>query len=134
MTPPRSLTILGAGPAGYPAAFLAADLGLPVTLIDSAPALGGTCLHRGCIPSKSLLHAAGLLVTARDAETVGITFPPPTIHLDKLREWKDSIITRLANGLAQLAKARGIRTVEAAATFLSLVIAMEFSGRLRNPA
>ena len=119
MTPPRSLTILGAGPAGYPAAFLAADLGLPVTLIDSAPARGGTCLHRGCIPSKSLLHAAGLRAAARDAETVGITFPPPTIHLDKLREWKDSIITRLANGLAQLAKARGIRTVEAAATFLS---------------
>ena len=118
MTPPRSLTILGAGPAGYPAAFLAADLGLPVTLIDSAPALGGTCLHRGCIPSKSLLHAAGLLAAARDAETVGITVPR-----------QRSTWTNCGNGRIQSSSpgqwSRPVgegprhRTVEAAATFLS---------------
>jgi hypothetical protein len=84
------LTIVGAGPAGYPAAFLAADLGRTVTLIDSAPALGGTCLHRGCIPSKSLLHAARLLSDAREAAAIGLDFAPPAIQLEKLRAWKES--------------------------------------------
>ena len=119
MTAPKSMTILGAGPAGYPAAFLAADLGLPVTLIDSAPALGGTCLHRGCIPSKSLLHAARLLSDAREAAAIGLDFVPPTVRLDQLREWKESVTDRLAQGLAQLAKARGVRVVEARAAFAS---------------
>ena len=117
MTAPKSMTILGAGPAGYPAAFLAADLGLPVTLIDSAPALGGTCLHRGCIPSKSLLHAARLLSDAREAAAIGLDFVPPTVRLEKLREWKESVTDRLAQGLAQLAKARGVRVAEARAAF-----------------
>ena len=67
MNPSPSLTILGGGPAGYPAAFLAADLGMDVTLVDPEPALGGTCLHRGCIPSKTLLHAAHELAAARAA-------------------------------------------------------------------
>ena len=119
MTPPPSLTILGAGPAGYPAAFLAADRGLPVTLIDSAPLLGGTCLHRGCIPSKSLLHAARLLADAREAAALGLDFAPPAIRLEKLREWKTSVSARLAQGLAQLAKARGVRVVHARASFAS---------------
>ena len=117
MTAPQSLTIVGGGPAGYPAAFLAADLGLPVTLIESAPALGGTCLHRGCIPSKSLLHAARLLSDAREAAAIGLDFAPPAIRLDALREWKESVTDRLAQGLAQLAKARGVRVVEARAAF-----------------
>lgn len=119
MTAPASLTVLGAGPAGYPAAFLAADLGLPVTLVDSAPALGGTCLHRGCIPSKSLLHAARLLSDAREAAALGLDFAPPAIRLEKLRAWKESVTDRLAQGLAQLAKARGVRVVQARAAFAS---------------
>lgn len=119
MTAPTSLTIVGAGPAGYPAAFLAADLGLSVTLVDSAPALGGTCLHRGCIPSKSLLHAARLLSDARDAAAIGLDFAPPAIRLEKLRAWKESVTDRLAQGLAQLAKARGVRIVQARAAFAS---------------
>lgn len=119
MTAPTSLTILGAGPAGYPAAFLAADLGRTVTLIDSAPALGGTCLHRGCIPSKSLLHAARLLADAREAAAIGLDFAPPAIQLEKLRAWKESVTDRLAQGLAQLAKARGVRVVQARAAFAS---------------
>lgn len=117
MPPLKSLTVLGAGPAGYPAAFLAADLGLPVTLIDSAPDLGGTCLHRGCIPSKSLLHAARILTDSRDAAALGLPFAPPAIRLDKLREWKQSVTRRLAKGLAQLAKARGVHVVQARAAF-----------------
>lgn len=119
MTAPTSLTIVGAGPAGYPAAFLAADLGLSATLIDSAPALGGTCLHRGCIPSKSLLHAARILADARDAAAIGLDFAPPAIRLEKLRAWKESVTDRLAQGLAQLAKARGVRVVQARAAFAS---------------
>lgn len=119
MTAPSALTILGAGPAGYPAAFLASDLGLPVTLIDAASALGGTCLHRGCIPSKSLLHAARLLADAREAAAIGLDFAPPAIQLEKLRAWKESVTDRLAQGLAQLAKARGVRVVQARAAFAS---------------
>ncbi|MDD2240447.1 MAG: dihydrolipoyl dehydrogenase [Kiritimatiellae bacterium] len=119
MTPPTSLTILGAGPAGYPAAFLAADLGVSVTLIESDNPLGGTCLHRGCIPSKSLLHAARLLTDARDASALGLDFPPPVIRLDALRAWKDSVTTRMAQGLAQLAKARAVRVITARAAFAS---------------
>ena len=119
MTAPSALTILGAGPAGYPAAFLAGDLGLPVTLIDAASALGGTCLHRGCIPSKSLLHAARLLADAREAAAIGLDFAPPAIQLEKLRAWKESVTDRLAQGLAQLAKARGVRVVQARAAFAS---------------
>lgn len=119
MTAPKSLTLLGAGPAGYPAAFLAADLGLSVTLIDAAPALGGTCLHCGCIPSKSLLHAARVLADAREAAALGIEFSPPTVRLEKLRGWKESVTARLAHGLAQIAKARGIRLMQARASFAS---------------
>lgn len=119
MTAPSALTILGAGPAGYPAAFLASDLGLPVTLIDAASALGGTCLHRGCIPSKSLLHAARLLADAREAAAIGLDFAPPAIQMEKLRAWKESVTDRLAQGLAQLAKARGVRVVQARAAFAS---------------
>ena len=119
MTAPQSLTILGAGPAGYPAAFLAADLGLAATLIDSAPSLGGTCLHRGCTPSKSLLHAARLLSDAREAAALGIEFAPPAVRLEKLREWKESVTARLSQGLAQVAKARGVRVIQAHAAFAS---------------
>ncbi len=119
MTAQPPLTILGAGPAGYPAAFLAADLGFAATLVDSAPALGGTCLHRGCIPSKSLLHAARLLSDAREAASLGLDFAPPAIRLEKLREWKESVTDRLAQGLAQLAKSRGVRVVQARASFAS---------------
>ena len=116
---PKSLTLVGGGPAGYPAAFLAADLGLPVTLVDSAPALGGTCLHRGCIPSKSLLHAARLLSDAREAAAIGIEFTPPVVRLEQMRDWKHSVTSRLSQGLAQLSKARGIRVVQAHASFAS---------------
>jgi len=119
MNKPTSLTILGGGPAGYPAAFLAADLGVQTTLIDSAPALGGTCLHRGCIPSKSLLHAARLLSDTREATAIGIDFTEPAIRLDALRDWKQSVTDRLAQGLGQLAKARGIEVIQARAAFAS---------------
>src|SRR6516225_10076908 len=67
------LLVLGAGPGGYAAAFLAADRGMKVTLIDAAERPGGTCLHVGCIPSKALLHTAKLITDVREAGQDGLT-------------------------------------------------------------
>ena len=80
------LVVVGAGPGGYAAAFLAADKGLKVTLIDAGEKLGGTCLHVGCIPSKALLHAARLITDARDAAPWGISFAAPKIDVAALRK------------------------------------------------
>ncbi len=103
--------ILGAGPGGYAAAFYAADLGKKTLLVEQDKRLGGVCLNRGCIPSKALLHAAKMIVEARESAKRGITFGPPQIELDKLRAWKDSIVERLAGGVAFLAKKRGVQVL-----------------------
>jgi dihydrolipoamide dehydrogenase len=105
------IVVVGAGPGGYAAAFYAADLGKKVILIERDPRLGGVCLNRGCIPSKALLHAAHTITSARESEHRGITFTSPTIDPAKLRTWKESILTRLAGGIAQLAKMRGVQVV-----------------------
>ena len=88
----KHIAVVGGGPGGYAAAFLAADLGLKVTLIDNAPNPGGVCLYRGCIPSKALLHIAKLIDESRHASEWGIEFQEPTIHLEKLRSWKQSVV------------------------------------------
>ena len=98
------IAILGAGPGGYAAAFYAADLGKKVILIERDQRLGGVCLNRGCIPSKALLHAAHTITSARESEHRGITFSSPTIDVAKLRAWKESILTRLAGGIAAWAR------------------------------
>ena len=113
------LLIIGAGPGGYPAAFYAADLGLDVTLVDTAPNPGGVCLYRGCIPSKALLHAAKILTEAKEASEIGIEFKEPKINLDKLRSWKESVVTKLTGGLGQLRKQRKINYIQGKAHFLS---------------
>ena len=113
-----NVAIIGAGPGGYAAAFMAADLGLNVTLIDLDPNPGGTCLYRGCIPSKALLHAAKILNEAREAEHWGITFAPPKIDLDKLRSATEGVVNQMTNGLGQLSSARKIRFVQGRAEFL----------------
>ena len=79
------VAVIGAGPGGYAAAFQAADLGLRTALIEQDPQLGGTCLLRGCIPSKALLHAARLLTEAEEAEAFGIHFGKPRMDLKTLR-------------------------------------------------
>ena len=109
-----TLTVLGGGPAGYPAAFLAADLGMDVTLVDSAPSLGGTCLHRGCIPSKTLLHSARELA---DARRLGAPEPPRDALLETLRARKAAAVAALASGLDHLAEARHVRRIRARAGF-----------------
>lgn len=112
------LLILGAGPGGYTAAFYAADLGLEVTLVDLNAAPGGVCLYEGCIPSKTLLHAAKILAEAQDAQAFGITFSPPQMDLDKLRLRKDDVIAKLARGLGQLTRQRRIKYIQGRAKFL----------------
>jgi len=102
------LVVVGAGPGGYAAAFYAADLGRKVILVERDARLGGVCLNRGCIPSKALLHATHMLVAARESAQRGIAFGEPRIDLTQLRAWKESILTRLAGGVAQLAQARGV--------------------------
>src|SRR5579859_4406372 len=102
------LVIIGAGPGGYAAAFLAADKGMKVTLIDAGAKPGGTCLHVGCIPSKALLHAAKLITDARDAAHLGVTFGAPKIDLDALRKHRFGIPDKLSSNLVQLCKARKV--------------------------
>jgi len=112
------LVVLGAGVGGYTAAFRAADLGLKVTLIERWPVLGGVCLNDGCIPSKALLHAAKVIEDAADMSANGIVFGPPQIDRDRLRLWKNSVITRLTNGLMLLARQRKVTLIQGEAKFL----------------
>ena len=113
------LAVIGGGPGGYPAAFLAADLGLQVTLIDPEPNPGGVCLYRGCIPSKALLHVAKVIAEAHHAANWGIEFPDPTIDLDRLREWKDTVVKKLTGGLGQLSKQRKVSYVQGRASLIN---------------
>jgi len=109
--------VLGGGPGGYAAAFRAADLGHEVTLIDMDGRAGGVCLFRGCIPSKALLHAAGLLQEVQAADQMGIRFGRPEIDLDALRKWKTAVVEKLAGGLAGLCRQRGVEVIKARAGF-----------------
>lgn len=105
------IVVLGAGPGGYAAAFYAADLGKKVLLVEQDQKLGGVCLNRGCIPSKALLYGTRLILEARESAHRGVTFGPPTIELDKLRAWKNSIVDKLAGGVSFLAKKRGVQVL-----------------------
>ena len=110
------LVVIGAGPGGYAAAFHAADKGMKVTLIDAAK-MGGTCLQVGCIPSKSLLHAAKLITDARDAEHIGLVFGPPKIDVDGVRGFKQKVIDGLTKNLVELCKRRKVDLVQSRAEF-----------------
>ncbi|MGH9403453.1 MAG: dihydrolipoyl dehydrogenase [Terriglobia bacterium] len=112
------LVVIGAGPGGYAAAFLAADLGMQVTLVDPEVNPGGVCLYRGCIPSKALLHVAKLVAESRLAAEWGVKYSEPKIDLDKLRGWKNSVVGKLTGGLGLLSKQRSVRYVQGTASFL----------------
>jgi dihydrolipoamide dehydrogenase len=105
------VVVLGGGPGGYAAAFRAADLGLDTVLVEARGALGGECLHVGCIPSKALLGIAALIHDAAEAADAGVAFGPPQVDAAKLFAWTQRSIRRLAHGLAALAKARGVDVV-----------------------
>ena len=111
--------VLGAGPGGYSAAFRAADLGKKVVLVERYSTLGGVCLNVGCIPSKALLHAAAMINEAAEMEQLGIGFGKPTIDLEKLRSGKDKVVNRLTQGLAAMAKQRGVTVVQGWGAFES---------------
>lgn len=105
------VVVLGSGPAGYAAAFRAADLGKKVALVERYDVLGGVCLNVGCIPSKALLHAAKVIDDAKEAAGMGITFGDAAIDVDKLRGYKDGVIKKLTGGLAMMAKQRKVEVV-----------------------
>jgi len=105
------VVVLGSGPGGYTAAFRAADLGKKVILIERYDSLGGVCLNVGCIPSKALLHTAKVIDEAAHVSNLGITFNKPKIDIDKIRDWKDSVVKKLTGGLKALAKQRKVEVV-----------------------
>ena len=113
------LLVLGSGPGGYTAAFRAADLGLQVTLVERWSSLGGVCLNVGCIPSKALLHAAKVIEDAEAMSEHGIAFGAPALDLDKLRDWKGSVVKKLTGGLRVLAKQRKVDVVQGTGRFVS---------------
>ena len=113
------LLVLGAGPGGYTAAFRAADLGLKVMLVERWPTLGGVCLNVGCIPSKTLLHAAKVIDEAQAMAAHGISFGKAEIDVTRLRAWKASVVKKLTGGLAMLARQRGVEVVRGTGRFVS---------------
>src|SRR5271165_1595254 len=112
-----NIAVVGAGPGGYAAAFLAADLGMTVTLIDPELNPGGVCLYRGCIPSKALLHVAKLIEESQQAKTWGIDFAAPKIDLARLRSWKEGVVKKLTGGLGILSKQRKVTYIQGRAAF-----------------
>src|SRR5271156_1087281 len=112
-----NIAVIGAGPGGYAAAFLAADLGMRVTLIDPEANPGGVCLYRGCIPSKALLHVAKLIDESRHAKDWGIDFADPKIDLPRLRSWKEGVVKKLTAGLGILSKQRKVEYIQGRAAF-----------------
>lgn len=109
--------VLGSGPGGYSAAFRAADLGKNVVLVEKDPYLGGVCLNRGCIPSKTLLHLSHTISTANEISSAGISFGAPEINLAKVRRWKEKIVKRLQGGVALMAKNRKVTILTGTGTF-----------------
>jgi dihydrolipoamide dehydrogenase len=126
------LLVLGGGPGGYAAAFLAADHGMKVTLVEARERPGGTCLHVGCIPSKAVLHAAKLITDARDAEHAGLKFPPPQIDVNGVRGHWLKVVDTLSKNLVGLAKARKVVVVHGVGRFLDPnTVEVEGGGRYR---
>src|SRR5260221_2797996 len=111
------VAVIGGGPGGYASAFLAADLGMNVTLIDREANPGGVCLYRGCIPSKALLHVAKLIDESRHAKNWGIEYTDPKIDLARLRGWKEGVVKKLTGGLGVLSKQRKVEYIQGRAAF-----------------
>ena len=111
------VVVLGAGPAGYSAAFRCADLGLETVLVERYSTLGGVCLNVGCIPSKALLHVAKVISEAKALEEHGIIFGEPKTDIDKVRVWKEKVINQLTGGLAGMAKGRKVKVVNGLGKF-----------------
>jgi dihydrolipoamide dehydrogenase len=112
------VAVVGGGPGGYSAAFRGAELGLEVVVVDAGARLGGACLYEGCIPSKALLHVAGLIAEAERAKELGVEFGAPRVSLDPLRKWKDErVVGRLARGLTAVARSKSVEVIGGRAVF-----------------
>ncbi|WP_133408327.1 dihydrolipoyl dehydrogenase [Parashewanella tropica] len=111
------VVVLGAGPAGYSAAFRAADLGLETVIVERYSTLGGVCLNVGCIPSKALLHVAKVIEEAKTVSNHGVVFGEPQIDLDKLRSYKEEVIGKLTGGLGGMSKMRKVKVVNGLGKF-----------------
>ncbi len=111
------VVVLGAGPAGYSAAFRCADLGLETVIVERYSTLGGVCLNVGCIPSKALLHVAKVIEEAKALAEHGIVLGEPKTDIDKIRTWKEKVITQLTGGLAGMAKGRKVKVVNGLGKF-----------------
>jgi len=111
--PNADLVILGGGSGGYACALRAAELGKSVILIDKDK-LGGTCLHRGCIPTKALLHAAEVADSAKESDSFGVRATFEGIDMPKVNEYRDGVVGRLYKGLQGLVKSRNVTFVEGA--------------------
>jgi dihydrolipoamide dehydrogenase len=111
------VAVIGAGPGGYVAALRLADLGKEVLLIEEREQPGGTCLLEGCIPSKSLITAVEVAETAKSAQKMGLSFGEAKFDIDVLREWKNSVVSKLSAGIEGLLERRGIEVVRGRARF-----------------
>lgn len=132
LTQDTELLVIGAGPGGYAAAFRAADLGLEVTLVDTAPRPGGVCLYRGCIPSKTFLHLAELVLDAAAASSRGVAFGAPRIDPGGLRRWKAEVIEKMSSGLAALARRRNVQLIQGRAELESSETAILHEAEIRR--
>ena len=112
------VVVIGSGPAGYSAAFRAADLGLETVIVERYPQLGGVCLNVGCIPSKALLHLAKVIKEAKTLSSHGVNFGDPKIDLPKVREWKEKVIGQLTSGLGSMAKLRKCQIIDGIGKFI----------------
>ncbi|WMY95114.1 MAG: dihydrolipoyl dehydrogenase [Arsenophonus sp.] len=111
------VAVLGAGPAGYSAAFRCSDLGLKTILVERYAKLGGVCLNVGCIPSKALLHVAKIIQEMNVLSKHGITSSDFNIDTNKLKKWKEKVIEELSNGLTEMAKRRNVKVVHGIGAF-----------------
>ena len=119
MSGKNHIVVIGSGPGGYAAAFRASDLGNDVTLIEKDSSLGGVCLNRGCIPSKTLLHISKIIDETETIKKFGVTYAPPSIDMKKIQLWKNRVIKKLGGGIKLLAKQRNVNIVNGTANFIS---------------
>ncbi len=119
MTEQTDLVVIGGGPGGYTAAIRAGQLGVKTILVEAESILGGTCLREGCIPSKALLHAAEVIELTNEASSFGLQFTKPQIDINKLRSWKDGIISKLGQGVSGLCKSNQVQVIKGQARFLN---------------
>jgi dihydrolipoamide dehydrogenase len=112
MSEPRDLVVIGSGPGGYVAAIRAAQLGMKVTVVEKDDRFGGTCLLRGCMPTKALLHSADLYEQVKAAEAFGVRPGEVSLDVARVHEYKRGVIDKNAKGVAYLFKKNGIETVQ----------------------